>query len=181
MSKLNAEVICQSCCTCKQSLLLIAFGKSKNATNGHARVCKACRKAEYQSNPIPAKQRASIWKKENPKKRLENNRIWREQNPEKTKASRNKWAHNNKAYGAFNRSVDRTKRKQAMPLWANEFFIEEAYHLAKLRTELFGFKWHVDHIIPIKGKTVCGLHVENNLQVIPAIDNLKKGNKCLHF
>ena len=34
----------------------------------------------------------------------------------------------------------------------------------------------LDHVIPLKGKNVCGLHVENNLRLIPGIDNLRKGN-----
>ena len=58
-----------------------------------------------------------------------------------------------------------------------EFVFDEAYDLAKSREKLFGFKWHVDHIIPLNGKNVSGLHVWNNLQVIPAVVNLSKGNK----
>ena len=57
----------------------------------------------------------------------------------------------------------------------------EAHDVRKTRDKLFGFKWHVDHIVPLKGKTVCGLHIWSNLQVIPAVQNLSKGNKemCL--
>ena len=55
--------------------------------------------------------------------------------------------------------------------------IEEAYSLAQLRTQMFGFPWHVDHIIPLQGKKVSGLHVPSNIQVIPALENVKKSNK----
>lgn len=77
------------------------------------------------------------------------------------------------AYQALNRAG----KIRATPSWANLFFIEEAYDLAQLRTKATGFKWHVDHIVPLRSKSVCGLHVENNLQVIPAIHNISKGNR----
>jgi hypothetical protein len=74
----------------------------------------------------------------------------------------------------------RAQKKQAIPSWANDFFIKEAYHLAKLRTRMTGFKWEVDHIYPLQSDVVCGLHVENNFQVIPATLNRSKGNKVIH-
>lgn len=69
------------------------------------------------------------------------------------------------------------QKRQAMPVWANQFYIEEAYDLAHRRTRATGFKWHVDHIVPLRGNGVCGLHVEHNLQVIPEAANLSKGNR----
>jgi hypothetical protein len=66
---------------------------------------------------------------------------------------------------------------KATPSWANKFFMEEAYALAALRTKMFGAPWEVDHIIPLRSKTVCGLHVECNLRVIPKPVNRSKGNK----
>lgn len=54
--------------------------------------------------------------------------------------------------------------------------VKECHELRKLRNHLTGIEWHVDHIIPLKNKLVCGLHIWSNLQVIPKITNLIKGN-----
>jgi hypothetical protein len=59
----------------------------------------------------------------------------------------------------------------------NNLVIEEAYSLAKLRSELNGIDHQVDHIVPLQNKNVCGLHSWTNLQVIPAIANVSKGNR----
>ena len=56
--------------------------------------------------------------------------------------------------------------------------IRQAYELAQLRTKIFGFPWHVDHVLPLKGRLVSGLHTPINLQVIPGVDNLRKGNRA---
>lgn len=39
--------------------------------------------------------------------------------------------------------------------------------------------YHVDHIIPLQGELISGLHVESNLQYLPAIENCRKGNKFI--
>ena len=70
-----------------------------------------------------------------------------------------------------------------MPGWygeLDEFVLREAHTLCELRRKYTGFDWHIDHMIPLRARNVCGLHVWNNFQVIPASLNLSKGNKMLY-
>ncbi|HQU17304.1 MAG TPA: hypothetical protein PLO69_14580 [Gammaproteobacteria bacterium] len=69
--------------------------------------------------------------------------------------------------------------KHATPPWANRFYIGEAYDLAKWRTKATGVRWEVDHIVPLVSKVVCGLHVENNIRVVPHFINREKSNKLI--
>ena len=59
----------------------------------------------------------------------------------------------------------------------NSFVLSAAYLLTKEREELTKIKWEVDHIIPLQGERVCGLHWYPNIQVIPQYENRSKGNK----
>ncbi|MNK09979.1 hypothetical protein D3C87_279890 [compost metagenome] len=67
--------------------------------------------------------------------------------------------------------------KRATPPWADRKQISSIYALAHKLTEETGVRYSVDHIVPIKGKHVCGLHAGNNLRVIPLQENVKKHNK----
>lgn len=74
----------------------------------------------------------------------------------------------------------KAKLKKAMPKWLTESDLVQIkckYQLAAMFSRNTGEEWHVDHIIPVNGKTVCGLHVPNNLRVITAKENHFKQNK----
>ena len=76
---------------------------------------------------------------------------------------------NNKASIIANVCKRRGVLLKAVPSWANLEVIERIYDCAEGD--------HVDHIVPLQGKLVCGLHVENNLQYLSPKENLSKGNK----
>jgi len=102
---------------------------------------------------------------------------WRQKNFATERVRIQQWAKNN----SHKKNSKEARRRAALinrtPQWLAEedkWIIEQAYALAALRTKMFGFAWHVDHIIPLQGKKVSGLHVPNNLQVIPGADNARK-------
>jgi hypothetical protein len=92
--------------------------------------------------------------------------VYREVN----KDNRLKYYQDNKPlFYAYN-AKRRASKLNATPNWANLITIKEIY-----RTCPPGY--HVDHIVPLQGKLVCGLHCEFNLQHLPASENLSKGNR----
>lgn len=68
--------------------------------------------------------------------------------------------------------------RDRIPAWADLGAVFAVYAEAE-KMRALGLDVHVDHIIPLNGKTVSGLHVQNNLRVILASDNLAKGNKLV--
>lgn len=76
----------------------------------------------------------------------------------------------------------RAGKRLATPAWLSSDQIGEIrsfYETATFLSRTSGTEYHVDHIVPIKGKTVCGLHVPWNLQVITADENMKKHAKLV--
>ena len=67
------------------------------------------------------------------------------------------------------KAIYKGRLRKAMPVWADRLAIRDIY-----RNRPEGM--HVDHIVPIRGELVCGLHVESNLQYLPGEINMKKSN-----
>lgn len=107
-------------------------------------------------------------------------RKYQENNQEKEKERRRKWSRNNPDKVARKASERRARTFRAMPHWltdADRAAIAAKFTEAKRLSRETGIKHHVDHEVPLKGKTVSGLHVPWNLQVIPASENHRKWNK----
>jgi hypothetical protein len=75
-----------------------------------------------------------------------------------------------------NNAKRKAAKLQAIPAWANLEAIKGMYLIAAINRE-GGYDLHVDHIVPLISDIVCGLHCEANLQLMPASDNISKGNR----
>ncbi len=120
------------------------------------------------------------WILNNPQQNMAAKTKYKLLNPHKVKEAKKTWATNNKPAVRAKDAKRRASTIQRTPKWLGHdelWLIKEAYHLAEIRTHMTGFVWHVDHIIPLQGKIVSGLHVIENLQVIPGMVNVRKTNK----
>lgn len=102
-------------------------------------------------------------------------------NPEKVKLKWQAWHKSNpeksKAINTTKAARRRCQKLQATPAWADEKAIAEIYLKAQEITKITGVRYSVDHIIPLQGELVSGLHVENNLEIISLSENCQKNNK----
>jgi hypothetical protein len=123
---------------------------------------------------------------------------WAENNKDKIRSKKKEYYHSNpdfrrkhkeinlknqprySAKRAANEAKRRFGKNCATPPWLSDDHlseIENLYWLARDLKAVSGQDYHVDHIIPLKGKNVCGLHVPWNLQILPSDVNIRKSNK----
>lgn len=150
--------------------------KSKNG-----RRCKACiakYHAEYRganAERIAAQKKA--WKETNLEHVRSLERGYAVSNAANKATARKKWSSNNKALDAALKAANRAKRKHRYVSWSNQEKIQPYYDVCAFFNDVNGYaKYHVDHIVPLLGTNVSGLHVHNNLQVILAEENSSKRN-----
>ena len=167
-----------ACAECAKEILRRSRRSNPERTKAQAR--KDAEKARQKPELI-AKKRASDaeYRKNNREKFLAGIAAWSKKKPEKEKQYAKKTKEKNRGRVNSDTVARRLAKIRRTPAWLTEddkWLLKEAYNLAVLRTKMFGFPWHVDHIIPLQGEMVSGLHVPNNIQVIPWIDNVRKAN-----
>jgi hypothetical protein len=174
------------CTKCNEELCLEMFHKKKGGALGLTSMCKSCvsneKKQAYIANKDSKLAAMKQYYEANKGKILKSAKQRYEETKDLSKCrEKNKKQYQKDKPKALERSsLRRAKKLNATPKWVDadeRWLIKEAHELASIRTKMYGFKWHVDHVIPLQGKNVCGLHTIANLQVIPAFENLSKHNK----
>ena len=145
--------------------------KNRDKRNAYA-------KQYRKDNPEKIKALLQSWVKANPEKMKgymqKASKAWHELNPD---YQSNFYKANKERYVAA-RARRRAAQESATPTWLtaiDKAMIQEMYDVSEARYIQTGIKHHVDHIVPINGKGVAGMHVPWNLQVITAHENLSKG------
>ena len=160
----------KTCPTCEQDKPLDGFHKNRNSKDGHAHICKPC----------AIKKTRLHYSLRDRDERLEVKRAWQNKNREHVNLYNDSWRKSNPHQHAARQAERRATKNKATPIWLSEDqrrATKDIYKLAKKLETLFGVKYHVDHIVPLKGENICGLHVPWNLQILEASLNLRKSNK----
>lgn len=168
----------KTCNTCKEVKTLDLFPKRSASRDGLNASCKKCvsiRKSTYESTKAYSKK----YYAENSEERKEKKRLWDLQNRKHVNAYKSEYRKKEPLKHTVWEATKRTKRKQRLPKWLTEAHnkdIQAFYWLARDLRAVTGEEYQVDHIVPLLGKDVCGLHVPWNLQVLPSDINNKKNN-----
>lgn len=134
---------------------------------------------QREKNPEKYREWKSASQKRNRASANARNRKWEDANREKVRARIAEWQKANPE-----KCLEKTRRRQAaklqrVPAWADREAIGLIYRVAQLAKVTWPeVEIHVDHAIPLRGKTVSGLHVHRNLQIMSGADNRAKAT---HF
>jgi hypothetical protein len=150
------------CSKCKTVKPHSEFNLSNGSPDGRHRHCKECQRR---------------WRAENKDTLRALNAKWIAENPEKYSGMVLRIRERNRARTAARESARRAATYAATPTWAAADEIASIYEQARSMTIETGVEHHVDHIVPLKSKKVCGLHVPANLRVITKSENSRKSNR----
>jgi len=178
------------CYKCQETKFLDAFGRNKSKKDGLSTECKLCKrqgdKQYYQANSEKVKQTVAKYRQENPEKVSQVKKDWyalnkkdvynknnsyRKLNPDKSYEYQKKYREANRGKRTAWLAKYRSTKLQATPPWFEKDLVETVY----IKAKEWGFA--VDHVIPLQGENVCGLHCWENLQLLDPMLNSSKGNR----
>lgn len=172
------------CSKCDERKDYNCFSKNPSSRDGLHSVCKVCRakvkRLWHQKTKSQRSEYNKDYHKNHKQKRSDYAKKRRKQNPEVYAEIAKRWQKNNPDKVNAISAKYKASKKQRTPTWLSEEHLQEmknTYSHAKECELLTGDPYHVDHIVPLQGKNVCGLHVPWNLQVLPADINQSKSNR----
>lgn len=188
-----AELVQKRCSKCGETKVLDCFYADKRMRSGHSSWCKGCFKAaqkKYQQGPYrerknelcaryrathPDRVKTTIarWMATNREKHREACKNWMRRNAEEFARYSRSWRLQNLDHVRAKDRRNKAQRRRASPPWLTE----EQLNLIRNIYESCPSGSHVDHIVPLNGTNVSGLHVPWNLQHLPAHVNRAKYNK----
>ena len=152
-----------------------------------------------QNNPEKIKEWKSAWRKTergreyhrqsskdyyHAGKAKEAQKKYQEANKEKIALKNKRWRENYPWKNARKEAKRKSLKHQAMPKMyskKDDIWLENMFALCRVMEKRTGTKYHVDHIVPLKNKVVCGLHWIGNWAILPAQENLRKGNSLKEY
>lgn len=169
------------CSGCKIEKSTSEFSKKGDRLQAKCKPCvNAYNKVHYESNIDLRREQSRKYYRENREICVERKRTYRENNKELVRSNDKKSYHKNKNSYRHHKAAYKKRLKEATPnclTLEHKQEIVSVYKLAEDCRLTSGLIYHVDHIVPLKGKNICGLHVPWNLQVLPQHINLSKSNK----
>lgn len=191
------------CYTCKTTKPCSAFGKQTRSKDGLRGECKDCRwsyqllnlekRREYKAKNaehISAKtkewrernaEHIAAYDRRNRERDLAWNKAYRERNAEARKAYNREYSQKYPERLRANVVTRRARQQNSQPVCLNpsdKATIRRCYAVSRMFRDLFGIDAHVDHVLPLAGRDVCGLHVPWNLRII---DGTKNRQKAFHW
>lgn len=158
----------------------------RRTNNGHCIECesvalktpkwKAYRKQHYLNNKEKVLEQTRQYQRENRGRLDVAAKAWINNNRDKKRGTDKKWRKTHPEKHKAKLAAYRAKKLQAMPSWVDKKEIQNVYRDCTRTTAQTGIAHQVDHIIPLRHKKVCGLHVPWNLQIITAHENAVKKN-----
>lgn len=171
----------KTCTKCKIEKSLNEFHKDKTTKDGLGPHCKLCVKRYTDSRKEAKAEYDRLNRLNNSERLCEQKRRYKQSLSEEQKSRMRKLERGRRKINPPNYSLQtsmrRARKYQATPTWANKDKIRQIYEEAIFRSKEYGYKLHVDHIVPLKNDIVCGLHCEHNLRIVTPKENLVKSNK----